>query len=84
MKRIKSDWRSSLSCETLNRLMFISIQGPTNEDYSAGSALERWWSEGQQQRRPLFQNSVDDDNEETMALTEESLLAFLLGDESTS
>ncbi|KAF3852049.1 hypothetical protein F7725_005404 [Dissostichus mawsoni] len=43
MKRIKSDWRGSLSNQMLNSLLRISLHGPEVEDYNAEQAVEKWW-----------------------------------------
>lgn len=49
MKRIKHDWRSSLATDTLCKLMYISIEGPTHEEYNCAVALDRWWNSGDRQ-----------------------------------
>ena len=54
MKRIKSDWRSSLGVEMLDRLMVIVLEGPSLEDYHPAGATSRWWKGGQRMRRPDF------------------------------
>nr|XP_033948165.1 zinc finger protein 862-like [Pseudochaenichthys georgianus] len=54
MKRIKSDWRGSLSNQMLNSLLRISLHGPEVEDYNAEQAVEKWWQSGQRTRRPMF------------------------------
>ncbi|KAK1899748.1 Zinc finger protein 862 [Dissostichus eleginoides] len=54
MKRVKTDWRSSLTTAQLQRLMFISIQGPALEDFDAASAAQRWWTSSLRRRRPGF------------------------------
>ena len=46
MKRIKSDWRSSIQPEMLIRLMFIAIEGPSVLDFDTQSAFNRWWATG--------------------------------------
>lgn len=46
MKRIKSDWRSSIQPEMLRRLMFIAIEGPSVLDFDIQSAFNRWWATG--------------------------------------
>ena len=50
-KWIKRDWRSKLSTITLSQLMDISIQGPDIHEYNCLRALQRWWEEGQRQRK---------------------------------
>ena len=54
MKRIKSDWRCSLSTPSLSRLMYLSIQGSAPDDFDACGAVHRWWGSGQRTRRPGF------------------------------
>ncbi|XP_063438155.1 zinc finger protein 862-like [Mytilus trossulus] len=46
MKRIKSDWRSSLKPDMLQRLLFIAIEGPSVPDFNVDSVFIRWWSTG--------------------------------------
>ena len=57
MKRIKSDWRGSLSNSMLNCLLRISLHGPEVEDFSAEKAVEKWWQSSQRTRRPMFSDS---------------------------
>lgn len=52
--RIKSDWRSQLTTEQLDRLMLISIAGPSFDTYTAERALDKWWNHAQRSRRPVF------------------------------
>ncbi|XP_013383761.1 zinc finger protein 862-like [Lingula anatina] len=59
VKRIKSDWRSSLSTQMLNHLLAISIEGPSLEDYDAERAVHLWWTRGQRTRRPQFEAAAD-------------------------
>ena len=54
MKRIKNDWRSSLTVDTLSKLMYISLEGPSVEEYDGASALDRWWEGSQRARRPVL------------------------------
>ncbi|XP_073716873.1 zinc finger protein 862-like [Misgurnus anguillicaudatus] len=54
MKRVKSDWRTSLNSVQLHRLLFLSIEGPKLQDFDAGLVVERWWTCSQRQRRPGF------------------------------
>ncbi|KAJ8415103.1 hypothetical protein AAFF_G00008010 [Aldrovandia affinis] len=54
LKRVKTDWRSSLTTAQLQRLMFISIEGPALEDFDAASAAQRWWTSSLRRRRPGF------------------------------
>ena len=51
MKRIKSDWRSSLATSTLSMLLYVSVEGPEIQDYNCLPALERWWFGRERQRR---------------------------------
>ncbi|CAH1264085.1 ZNF862 [Branchiostoma lanceolatum] len=52
MKRIKSDWRSSLGNEMLNNLLQISIHGTTVDDYDPEAAIHKWYHGGMRMRRP--------------------------------
>ncbi|KAJ8014476.1 hypothetical protein DPEC_G00040630 [Dallia pectoralis] len=54
MKRIKSDWRTSLSSVQLQRLLFLSVEGPKLQNFDAGLVVERWWTCSKRQRRPGF------------------------------
>jgi len=54
VKRIKTDWRATLATSTMNNLLTISIHGPSLQDYDAELAIQRWWTNGQRQRRPQF------------------------------
>ena len=66
LKRIKQDWRCSLAVEQVDRLMLVSLEGPSFEDYEAERALNRWWTAGQRARRPQFNSGdkdVDDDDD---------------------
>lgn len=59
MKRVKSDWRCSLSCNSLDVLMRIKIDGPKRlADFQPRPAVNRWWNSGERQRRPNF---IEDD-----------------------
>lgn len=52
MKRIKSDWRCSLSNDTLDKLMRIEIQGPNIRDFKPRPIVKRWWISGVRSKRP--------------------------------
>lgn len=54
MKRVKTDWRSSLSALQLQRLLFLSIEGPPPEHFDAEAAVQHWWQSSQRRRRPGF------------------------------
>ncbi|XP_041464874.1 zinc finger protein 862-like [Lytechinus variegatus] len=43
MKRVKSDWRSSLTVDMLSKLMFVVLNGPEVKDFNAAGALKVWW-----------------------------------------
>ena len=57
MKRIKSDWRTSLQPEMIDRLMAISVSGPPVDRYEAGRAVQVWLHSGEMRR---FQGLVVD------------------------
>ncbi|MGH0115904.1 UNVERIFIED_CONTAM: hypothetical protein FKN15_054260 [Acipenser sinensis] len=54
MKRLKSDWRSSLSVDMLSKLMFIFMNGPSQIKYDAAGAVNRRWRAGERARRPDY------------------------------
>ena len=60
MKRIKSDWRTSLQPEMMDRLMAISVSGPPVDRYEAGRAVQMWLHGGERRRR--FQGLVVDND----------------------
>lgn len=53
MKRVKSDWRSSLTPSMLRMLMFIAIEGCPLEEFNSIPVLDRWWRTGRA-KRPGF------------------------------
>ncbi|KAH3782818.1 hypothetical protein DPMN_160738 [Dreissena polymorpha] len=63
MARIKSDWRASLQPDMLNCLIAISISGPAVGEYNCTRTLNLWYTRGQRQRRPVFD---DEDVEENL------------------
>ncbi len=56
MKRIKADWRASLTTEMLDLLMLVALEGEPLETYDCTRSLDRWWRRGQRARRPLFRD----------------------------
>ena len=52
MKRVKSDWRSSLSSVQLSRLMYLSLEGPSLAEFRPATSVMRWWRSGERPRRP--------------------------------
>ena len=42
IKRVKSNWRSSLATVHLQRLMAVAIEGPHPDHFDAGPAVDRW------------------------------------------
>ncbi len=64
MKRVKSDWRSTLHTEMLRMLMFVSIEGPTLEAYDANDAFERWLLGGERGRR-YVQGEADESSSDS-------------------
>ena len=54
MKRVKSDWRSSLATVQLQQLMAVATEGPHPDYFDTGSAVDRWYSLGPRARRPGF------------------------------
>ena len=55
MNRVKTDWRVRLNTCTLDDLMMISLEGPSEEEYTTSSAVARWNRAGKQSRRPNVQ-----------------------------
>lgn len=55
MNRVKTDWRVRLNTCTLDGLMMISLEGPSEEEYTTSSAVARWNRAGKQSRRPNVQ-----------------------------
>ena len=52
MKRVKTDWRSCLKSQTLEKLMHISIDGVPLKDFDPLRAIQDWWADGTRTRRP--------------------------------
>ena len=78
VKRIKSDWRSSLTTQMMNHLLTISIEGESTDDYVADRAVQLWWEGGDRHRRPQFlpaNMQAEDENEDD----EDELRNYLLG-----
>ena len=50
MKRIKTDWRSSLSVEMLWKLIYVSIEGPEVAQFQPDRVVQRWLSAGERAR----------------------------------
>lgn len=73
LKRIKSDWRSNLTTDTMNHLLLASIEGPSLDEYNSERAVHLWWTGGQRQRRPQFAPGPN-----MVEVDEDQLLNFLL------
>eukprot|EP00914_Ancora_sagittata_P032070 GHVO01064979.1.p1 GENE.GHVO01064979.1~~GHVO01064979.1.p1 ORF type:complete len:102 (-),score=20.79 GHVO01064979.1:421-726(-) len=54
MKRIKSDWRSSLKTPSLQRLMFLSIEGPPDNTINFDDIVLKWYNESKRSTQPGF------------------------------
>ena len=52
MKRIKSDWRSSLGDAHVSDLMTIQLEAPDVTEYDPLRAIELWNTRGLRSRRP--------------------------------
>lgn len=56
LNRVKTDWRINLSAATVEDLMYISLEGPPEEDAAAAacaeSAVKKWFRSGKKSRRP--------------------------------
>ncbi|KAI0222124.1 putative asparagine--tRNA ligase, mitochondrial [Lamellibrachia satsuma] len=54
MKRVKTDWRSSLAAVQLQQLMAVATEGPHPDYFDRGPAVDRKYSLGPRARRPGF------------------------------
>ena len=54
VKRIKSNWRSSLTTDTLDALVRISLDNGPLEHFDPTAAVNHWWDAGEHARRPSF------------------------------
>ncbi|XP_052401354.1 zinc finger protein 862-like [Carassius gibelio] len=52
MKMVKSDWRSSLKCETLSDLLFVHLSSPSIKDFDPSTAVEMWHASSIRSMRP--------------------------------
>ncbi len=52
MRRVKTDSSLSLTSLQLQRLMFLSVEGPPLDKSDAEAAVHRWWTVCQRQRQP--------------------------------
>ncbi len=57
MNRVKTDWRSCLKSETLEKLMRISIDGVPLESFDPLRSIQEWWVDGTRSRRPNVSDS---------------------------
>ncbi|KAK0142299.1 Zinc finger protein 862 [Merluccius polli] len=53
-KRIKPDVRASLHTDTVEDLIWISVEGPSLEDFDARESVANWFTQGQRARRPHY------------------------------
>ncbi|XP_059201277.1 zinc finger protein 862-like [Centropristis striata] len=57
MKIVKSDWRSSLKCETLSDLLMMHLSSPSIKDFDPSPAVQVWHASSLRSRRPdLMEN----------------------------
>jgi hypothetical protein len=74
MKRIKADWRANLTIPSMQRLMYISIEGPKPEDFDVKRAINLWWTSSEKGRRPGYtawnsaKKTIQEDEAEQYAL----------------
>ena len=61
LSRIKTDWRSSLKVEMMDKLMLVSLEGPTIQDFNAEGPMDLWWGSAQRSRKPEFERETTDD-----------------------
>ena len=54
VKQIKSNLRSTLTTETLDVLVRISLDGRSLEEFDPMPAVKHWWEAGERSRRPGF------------------------------
>ena len=52
MKKVKNDWRSQLTNESLAELMRVKIESPSVIDFDPAAALQLWQCGGLRSRRP--------------------------------
>ena len=56
MKRIMTDWSSTLNVSTIDEFMRIAISGPSHEDYNAVLAVGCWVETSEWSRRPTLKD----------------------------
>lgn len=52
MKMVKTDWRSSLKCETLSDLLMVHLSSPSIKDFDLSPAVNLWHASSLRSRRP--------------------------------
>ena len=57
VKRIKSDWRATLTTPMMNHLLMVVMEGPDIMDYNADIAIRAWWNV---RRRPRWNRNDDE------------------------
>lgn len=53
MKKVKSDWRSSLDTDTMTSLMRINLQSPDEDAFDPMPAIMIWNNLSKRKRRPF-------------------------------
>ena len=53
LKLIKTDRRTRLSCDTLDDLVEIHVEGPSLECFSEEQAVEAWWEDCKSEKGPI-------------------------------
>ncbi len=58
-KMVKSDWRSSLKCETLSDLLMVHLSSPSIKDFDPSPVVKVWHASSLRSRRPdLMEDSA--------------------------
>ncbi|KAA0711968.1 hypothetical protein E1301_Tti021800 [Triplophysa tibetana] len=61
---VKSDWQSSLKCETLSDLLFVHLSSPSIKDFDPSTAVEMWHASSILSRRPDLMEAAAEVEEE--------------------
>lgn len=69
MKMVKSDWRSSLNCETLSDLLMVHLSSPSIKEFDPSPAVEVWHASSLRSRR---QDLMEDTTTAVVEEAEES------------
>lgn len=73
MKMVKSDWRSSLKCETLSDLLMVHLSSPSIKDFDQSPAVQLWHASSLRSRRQDLMEDSDTAVEEEVEEAEGSV-----------